>query len=209
MPRRMSKLATSLKQIGEIQVNDLDFMELLNKDIRDFELSRTLRRLGNTKVMEWDFRNVMPAVNKLAQQEVDIAGLVRRTAHYKVMEWDFRSALRSEASPAPPEKRLGPEEMQALVARLKDFLQYVTASLIDEPGHAQIKVAEIAPGVLRFTLVLVQRDVAILIGREGHTAAAIRRMLKAAAGMHGVPVLLRIHSHEEETALAATEQAPR
>ncbi len=89
--------------------------------------------------------------------------------------------------------------MQAIIIRLKEFLQYVVVNLIDEPDHAQMKVWEIDPGVLRFKLVLVKRDVAMLIGREGHTASAIRRILKATAGMHGVHVLLEIVSQEENS----------
>ena len=206
MPNRISNFAHSIKQLGEIQVADLDFIGLLNKDIKDLEISRSLRRLGNIRVTEWDFRNVLPAVNKLAHQEVDIAGMVRRTARYKVMDWDFRNALHPENKPDPAgrpsslEKRPGGEELQALIVRLKDFLQYVVVNLIDEPGHARIKVLEIAPGVLRFRLVLVKRDVAMLIGREGHTASAIRSVLKAAASMHGAHALLEIVSHEEDAA---------
>ena len=189
-----------------MQVTELDFMELLNKDIRELEIGRSLRRLGNIRVMEWDFRTVLPAVSRLANQEVDLVDLVKRTAHYKVMEWDFRNALSAEHKPvsqeppAPMVERVSQEEMQALIVRLKDFLQYVVVNLIDEPNHAQIKVQEISPNVLRFQLVLTKRDVAMLIGREGHTASAIRSILKAAAGMIGVQVLLQIHSHEEETA---------
>ena len=202
MPNRISKIASSLKEIGDIQVNDLDFMELLNKDIKELEISRSLKRLGNIRVMEWDFRTVLPAVNKLAHQEVDIVDIVKRTAHYKVMEWDFRKAAAPDATPA--------EDMQALIVRLKNFLQYVAVNLIDEPGHAQIKVQEIAPKVLRFRLVLVKRDVAMLIGREGHTASAIRSILKAAAGQNGVQALLLIHSHEEEAAMIKNDsQAAR
>jgi predicted RNA-binding protein YlqC (UPF0109 family) len=177
-------------------------MELMNRDIRDLEITRSLRKLGNCKVMEWDFRDVLPAVNKLAHQEVDIAGFLKRTAHYKVMEWDFRSILPSKAGRQQPD----PAEMQALILRLKDFLQYVVVNLIGEPDHAQIKVSEIAPGVLNFKLVMMKRDVAMLIGTGGHTAAAIRGMMKAAAARHGVQVLLRIHSHEEETAMAFDPQ---
>ena len=157
--------------------------------------------------MEWDFRTVLPAVNKLAHQEVDIVNLVKKVADYKVMEWDFRSAPSSESKPArnkagcAVKPRLSPEEMQALMLRLKDFLQYTVVNLIDEPNHAHIKVREIAPNVLRFKLVLVKRDVAMLIGMGGHTAAAIRSLLKAAAGMNGVDVLLQILSHEEEITL--------
>lgn len=199
---KISKIASSLKQLGEIQVTELDFMELLNKDIRELEIARSLTRLGSIRVMEWDFRTVLPAVSKLAHQEVDLVDLVRRTAHYKVMEWDFRSALSAErgAEFQEPVDRLEPEEMQELIVRLKNFLQYVAVNLIDEPNHAQIKVREIAPNVLRFKLVLTKRDVAMLIGREGHTAAAIRSILKAAAGTSGVHALLQIHSHEEEMA---------
>jgi predicted RNA-binding protein YlqC (UPF0109 family) len=202
MPKRTSKFSNSLKQLGEIQVTEWDFMDLLNKDIGDLEITHSLRRLGNMRVMEWDFKTVLPAVNRLAHQEVDLIGFVKRTARYKVLDWDFRSPL-----PAKPlERCLSPADMQALVVRLKSFLQYVVVRLIDEPGHAQIKVREIQPNVLRFKLVLVQRDVAMLIGREGHTASAIRNILKAAAGSHGVRALLQIHSHEEEITLGKGER---
>jgi predicted RNA-binding protein YlqC (UPF0109 family) len=203
MPKRISKIATSLKHLGEIQVTELDFVDLLNKDIKELEIGRSLRRLGNIRVTEWDFRNVLPAVNKLAHQEVDIIDIVRRTAGYKVMEWDFRNT-----KPAAPlaDGSISQEEMQAIILRLKNFLQFVVANLIDEPKHAQIKVREIAPKVLRFKVVLVTRDVAMLIGREGHTASAIRSILKTAAGLNGVQALLDIHSHEEEMAPGGDEQ---
>lgn len=211
MSNHISRIATSLKQIGDIEVNDWDFMGLLHKDIKDIELSRSLRRIGNIQVMEWDFRKVLPVVNRLAHREVDLVDILRRTANYKVMEWDFRSALHPHQHPLPVEetvslaKSLGPEEMQALVLRLKNFLQYVVTPLIDEPCHAQIKVREIEPKVLRFKVVLVNRDVSMLIGREGHTAAAIRSNLQAAARQHGVQALLQIHSHEVEAGLQGGE----
>lgn len=201
MSNRISKFANTIKQLGEIQVTELDFLELLNKDIKDLEISRSLRRLGSIRVTEWDFKNVLPAVNKLAHQEVDLVDIFKRTASYKVMDWDFRNALQP-AHPQPPEPRPGPAEIQDAIVRLKNFLEYVVVNLIDEPGHAQIKVREIAPAVLRFRLVLVKRDVAMLIGIQGHTASAIRSVLKAAAGVHGVNALLEILSHEEDAALA-------
>ena len=93
--------------------------------------------------------------------------------------------------------------MQATTDRLKNFLQYVAVNLIDEPGRAQLKVAELAPKRLRFKLVLAQPDVAMLIGRNGFTASAIRSVLKAAAEKEGVQVTLQIHSHEEEDEMLA------
>ena len=203
MPTRVSKIAKSLKQIGEIQINEWDFMGLLNTEIRELEISRSLRRFGNIKVIDWDYGTVLPAVKKTADQEVDVVKLLRRAANCKVMEWDFRSVLSTESNPETP-KMVYREEMQDLILRLKNFLQFVASSLIDEPNQAQIKVIEMSPICLRFTLVLVKKDAAMLIGREGHTAAAIRSILKAAAEMNGVQALLQIHSQEEEAALVKT-----
>ena len=93
--------------------------------------------------------------------------------------------------------------MQAVTDRLKNFLQYVAVNLIDEPAQAQLKVAELGPKRLRFKLVLAKPDVAMIIGRNGFTASAIRSVLKAAADREGVQVTLQIHSHEEEAELLA------
>jgi predicted RNA-binding protein YlqC (UPF0109 family) len=97
--------------------------------------------------------------------------------------------------------------MQAVTDRLKNFLQYVAVNLIDEPGKAQLKVAELGPKRLRFKLVLAKEDVAILIGRNGFTASAIRSILKIAAEKEAVQVTLQIHSHEEEAEFLAREAA--
>jgi predicted RNA-binding protein YlqC (UPF0109 family) len=97
--------------------------------------------------------------------------------------------------------------MQAVTDRLKNFLQYVAVNLIDEPAQAQLKVAELEPKKLRFKLVLAKPDVAMLIGRNGFTASAIRSLLKAAAEREGVQVSLQVHSHEEEAELLAREAA--
>ncbi|MES2661347.1 MAG: KH domain-containing protein [Verrucomicrobiota bacterium] len=212
MAKRASKIASSLKQLGEIQVNDWDFMALLNTEINELEISRSLKRFGNIRVMEWDFRTVLPVVKKTANQEVDVVGFLKRTAHYKVMDWDFRSVLPVETHSAPPRperKTISSEEMQAISLRLKNFLQFVVVNLIDEPNHAQIKVIQMGPTGLRFKLVMVKKDVAMLIGRGGDTAAAIRNILKATAESHGVQALLQIHTHEEEAALLAKEHAVR
>ena len=210
MAKRVSKISSTLKQLGEIQETDWDFIALLNTEVKELEIARSLKRLASIQVMEWDFRTVLPAVKKVANQEVDVAGFFKRTAHYKVMEWEFRSAIPAEnnAAPPPPAKpSISPAELQAITLRLKNFLQFVVVNLINEPSNAQIKVTQMGPGGLRLKLVLVQKDVAMLIGKEGHTAAAIRNILKATAAMHGVQALLQIHSHEDELALLAKEAA--
>ena len=210
MAKRVSKISSTLKQLGKIQATDWDFIALLNTEVKELEIARSLKRLASIQVMDWDFRTVLPAVKKVANQEVDVAGFFRRTAHYKVMEWEFRSAMPAEISAAPPapdKPSISPEELQAITLRLKNFLQFVVVNLINEPSNAQIKVTQMGPCGLRLKLVLVQKDVAMLIGKEGHTAAAIRNIIKATAAMHGVQALLQIHSHEDELALLAKEAA--
>jgi len=95
--------------------------------------------------------------------------------------------------------------MRAVTDRLRNFLQFVAVKLIDDPSKAQLKVAELGPKRLRFKLVLAREDVAMLIGRNGFTASAIRSVLKAAAEKEGVQVTLQIHSHEEEAEFLARE----
>jgi len=99
--------------------------------------------------------------------------------------------------------------MKEVTEKLRNFLQYVAVKLIDEPGCAQLKVAELGPKRLRFKLVLAQGDVANLIGRNGFTASAIRSVMRAAADREGVQVTLQIHSHEEEADHQAHETGER
>lgn len=207
MPKRISEIAGSLRQLGEIQVTDWDFMGLLNKDIKDLEIGRSLRKLGNKKVIEWDFGEALPTVHKFAHQEVDVVGWVKRAARIKVMDWDFRSALQGAADPEPGKGKKIPDsqEMQELIVRLRSFLHFVAMNLIDEPEQAQIRVQEIEPGVVRFKLVVTKKDQITMLGRDGSTASAIRNLLKGAALADGVHVLLQILTHEEEAAHALRE----
>jgi predicted RNA-binding protein YlqC (UPF0109 family) len=199
-------MGESLKQLGQIQVTDWDFVGLLNTDIRELEVRKHLKELGKVRVMEWDFRTVLPVIREKANQEVDVAGFFKRAAQIKVIEWDFRNSLApATQSKARKSPALDKPEIRALVARLENFLQYTAANLIDNPDHARIEVSEIAPAVLRFKLILVKRDVSLLVGREGHTASAIRNILKASTAAHGVHALLDIHSHEDEARMLAKQ----
>lgn len=93
--------------------------------------------------------------------------------------------------------------MQPSTERLRNFLQFIAVKLIDHPSQAQLKVAELAPNKIRFKLILASADVAVLIGRNGFTASAIRNVMKVAADKEGIQVNLMIHSHEEEAELIA------
>ena len=95
------------------------------------------------------------------------------------------------------------DNVKRITDQLRAFLQTIAVQLIDNPAEAQLKVAEIGPKRLRFKLVLAQGDVAMLIGRNGFTASAIRSVMKAAADREGVQFTLQIHSHEEEAEMVA------
>lgn len=96
--------------------------------------------------------------------------------------------------------------MQQTTEQIRNFLQFIALQFIKFPNEAQLKVAEVDENHVRFRLVLNQNDVAILIGRNGFTASAIRNILKAAAVRDGIQATLQIVSHEEERQrLAALE----
>ncbi len=98
--------------------------------------------------------------------------------------------------------------MQEIAEKLRDYLQYVAVQLIDNPEKAELRVAVEDETHFRFRLIVDSDDVAILIGKNGFTASAIRSLLKASAEKHGVQVSLLIHSHEDEQRrLAALEAA--
>lgn len=193
MTKKISKIARSLKQLGEIQVNDWDFMALLHKDIGEFEFSGSLRRLGKLRVIDWDFHSPLPAVNRLANTEVDLKKIFRRPASSEVLAWDFQRPPVLTATSEDPTHA----EMQDLIRRLMDFTHYVVVNLIEEPARARLSVEEIQTHVLRFQLVLTQRDLAMFLGHGGHTAAALRNLLKSAAAAHQVHALLDILSEQE------------
>lgn len=195
MSKRISDLTHSLRQLGEIEVTDWDFAELLNREI---ELGSALRRLGSIKVNDWDFGEVMPKIHRLAHKEVELPEFVRRAADFKVMEWDFRS---SSSGPKPLESQgddPAPDELPQLIARLRAFLQFVVSGLVEQTECVQIRVEELRPTVVRFHVVVAQSDVKDLIGRQGATASAMRNLLKARALSWQINALLEIRSHEEE-----------
>ncbi|MBB5352613.1 hypothetical protein HNR46_002861 [Haloferula luteola] len=95
--------------------------------------------------------------------------------------------------------------MQVVTDQIRSFIQYIAVQFIQHPEKAQLKVAELGPQKLRFKLVLEKSDVALLIGRNGFSASAIRAVMKAAAERASVQATLQIHSHEEEEEMLARE----
>ncbi len=97
--------------------------------------------------------------------------------------------------------------MQEATDQIKEFLQFIALQFIEHPEEAQLRVAETGDGRVSFRLIVAQPDVAMLIGRNGFTASAIRNVMKAAALRHGIFASLQIHSHEEERQRMAAIEA--
>ncbi|MGB1258792.1 MAG: KH domain-containing protein [Akkermansiaceae bacterium] len=97
--------------------------------------------------------------------------------------------------------------MQEATDKIKDFLQFIALQFIKHPEQAQLRVAEVDENHVSFRLIVAQADVAMLIGRNGFTASAIRNVMKAAAANEGINASLQIHSHEEERQRMAAIEA--
>jgi uncharacterized protein len=203
MAKSISEITHSLRELGDTPISDLHIAELLNKEIH---IGTSLRRLGNLKVMDWDFKDAMPGVHRFANQEVHFPEVIVRAAQFKVLDWNFRTGSPSEENPQSDtskkftRRHLSPVEMQDLMDRLRGFLQYIVVNLISRPDLAEIRIQEIETGVLRFRLLVIQKDVKDMIGRDGATASSIRNLLKTTAASEGIHALLEILSHEEELA---------
>ena len=194
MAKRNSKLTQSLRELGDIQVNNWELPKFLNKDISELEFSQAMQRLGQVQVSDWDIKEVMPALQRLAHRDVDVVDLLKQAASYKVNEWDIRKAmLRSRANTAKLSKR----ELNAITDKLTAYLRFMVDQLVDEPEYANILTDEVAPQVLRFRVILKQRDLSMFIGMNGFTANPIRRILKDTALHLGVYAILQIQTDEE------------
>mgnify|MGYP000203378448 FL=1 len=97
--------------------------------------------------------------------------------------------------------------MRETTDNIKAFLEFIALQFIDHPEQAQLRVAEVDEDHVRFRLIVAQSDVAMLIGRNGFTASAIRNVMKAAALREGMHASLQIHSHEEERQRMAAIEA--
>ena len=97
--------------------------------------------------------------------------------------------------------------MRETTDNIKAFLQFIALQFIEHPDQAQLRVAEVDEDHVRFRLIVAQSDVAMLIGRNGFTASAIRNVMKAAALKQGMHASLQIHSHEEERQRMAAIEA--
>jgi predicted RNA-binding protein YlqC (UPF0109 family) len=77
----------------------------------------------------------------------------------------------------------------------QEFLQYVVSSLVDHPADVKISRNVDEMGVL-LTLTVNREDMGKIIGRDGHTAKAIRTLLRVIGMKNNARVNLKINEPE-------------
>lgn len=74
---------------------------------------------------------------------------------------------------------------------LKELVQYIAESLVDDPSTVSVKSVESDTSVI-LELHVSKEDVGKVIGKGGQTAKALRKILSAAATKHQKKSLLQI-----------------
>jgi uncharacterized protein len=74
----------------------------------------------------------------------------------------------------------------------RQLLEYLAEGLVDEPDEVSVERFEEDDGTIVLELCVAQEDYGRVIGRGGHTAHALRTVVKAAATGSGRRVLLDI-----------------
>ena len=78
---------------------------------------------------------------------------------------------------------------------MKEFVEYVAKSLVDNPDRVEVQVTE-SNGEVELVLLVDEDDMGKVIGRDGRIAKAIRNLLRVMATRDGRHVELEIESHE-------------
>ncbi|ADG82894.1 hypothetical protein Tfer_1649 [Thermincola ferriacetica] len=74
---------------------------------------------------------------------------------------------------------------------MKELLDYLARSLVDNPDQVQINVVE-GDKSLVLELKVAPEDMGKVIGKQGRIAKAIRTVIKAAAAKEGKKVMVEI-----------------
>jgi len=78
---------------------------------------------------------------------------------------------------------------------VKEFLEYVARSLVDDPAAVEVELEE-ADDEVTLTLKVGEGDMGRIIGRDGRIANAIRSLLRVMAARDGRHVELEIVGDE-------------
>ena len=78
---------------------------------------------------------------------------------------------------------------------MKELLEYIARSLVDNPDVVQVEVDE-GDDEIELTLVVDERDMGRVIGRDGRIANAIRSLLRVMGSRDGRHVELEIVAND-------------
>jgi len=81
--------------------------------------------------------------------------------------------------------------MGALQVELQDLVTAIVSSLVDHPSEVRVTSAQ-GESCTMLEVHVNKDDIGKVIGRQGHTASAIRTILSNAAGKHRTRVILDI-----------------
>ena len=90
---------------------------------------------------------------------------------------------------------------------MKQFVEYVTRALVDNPDRVQVTEAE-RSGALVLDLSVDPSDFGKVIGKQGRVCAAIRALLSCASGKLGRRVVLNIVEPPDGPRHAGDDAAP-
>lgn len=78
---------------------------------------------------------------------------------------------------------------------MKELLEYIARSLVDNPDAVEVEVDE-GDDEIELTLVVDERDMGRVIGRDGRIANAIRSLLRVMGARDGRHVELEIVAND-------------
>jgi predicted RNA-binding protein YlqC (UPF0109 family) len=74
---------------------------------------------------------------------------------------------------------------------LKDLVEYMARTLVEDPSQVQVKVVE-SPSSITLELRVAPDDMGRVIGKSGRIANAMRTLVRVAAMRHGKRATLEI-----------------
>lgn len=75
---------------------------------------------------------------------------------------------------------------------MKEFVEFIVKSLVDNPDKVEIEVKEEEPNVSVFSLKLVKEDIGKVIGKKGKTIDSFRTIATAVASRQKKKVVIKI-----------------
>lgn len=96
------------------------------------------------------------------------------------------------ASPGRSAHQHGQEANEGEGDHLKDLLQFLARTLVDQPDQVEVREFEEDDSTVVLELFVAEEDRGKVIGRRGRTAKALRAIMKAGGSKEGKRVLVEI-----------------